>query len=86
MDKDIDIVDELRAHEGNAHRDGFVCARCRGADEIERLRDEILKYRVLITEWIDADSAEAAAPPWDHATAFQVRQEAERALRGAVGE
>ena len=44
MDKNIDIVDELRGHEGNAHRDGFVCARCRGADEIERLREQIWQY------------------------------------------
>jgi hypothetical protein len=47
MKKDTDIVDELRDHEGSTHRDGFVCARCRGADEIERLRG-------LINNWVDA--------------------------------
>lgn len=42
MKKDIDIVDELRDHEGNAHRDRFICVRCRAADEIEQLRLRLL--------------------------------------------
>lgn len=42
MDKDIDIVDELRSHDGSEHRDGFICVRCRGADEIDSLRTKII--------------------------------------------
>lgn len=47
MNKDMDIVDELRSHDGREHRDGFICVRCRGADEIDKLR-------TLIINWVDA--------------------------------
>ena len=34
----MSLSKELRDHEGNTHRDGFPCVRCRAADEIEHLQ------------------------------------------------
>jgi hypothetical protein len=31
------LIAELRDHEGNGHRDGYLCVRCRAATRIEEL-------------------------------------------------
>jgi hypothetical protein len=43
-----DIVWELRNHDGNSHRDGFLCVRCRAANEIDRMREDINAMRAEI--------------------------------------
>ncbi len=48
MTDDRDIVVRLRDHDGNAHRDGFVCVRCQAANEIDKLREDIIAMRAEI--------------------------------------
>ena len=48
MTDERDIVVRLRDHDGSNHRDGFICARCQAANEIDRLREDIHAMRAEI--------------------------------------
>lgn len=82
MTDEPDITQVLRECAAERNHVGYTTVThellTNAADEIERLRDEIVRYRVLIAEWADADD-DLAAESLDRFYA------ANAALRKAVG-